>query len=93
MVMICPNYVIAVLMQVFHQYVQTVSSSSNRAQRLNVGISRAKGTITLLHHPRSIVEDEGLCSLIDQADGKHLFTVPLSSETQDSISLCSKSPV
>lgn len=46
-----------------------INSMSNcRATRLNEGIKSAAGAIILLHHPRSIIEPEGLEFLIDNED-------------------------
>lgn len=43
------------------------SPSNSRASRLNEGIAKAKGDLTLLHHPRSLIQIEGLNYLADNA--------------------------
>lgn len=36
-----------------------------RAERLNLGVRRSKGSVLLLNHPRSCIEPEGLQHLVD----------------------------
>ncbi len=44
--------------------------ASTRAKRLNLGFSRAKGTMILFHHPRSLIQKKGLEHLIKIHDQK-----------------------
>lgn len=41
---------------------------TSRAGRLNVGIEHASSDMLVLHHPRSVLDTEGLVSLMKQAD-------------------------
>jgi len=38
--------------------------ANSRAQRLNIGFSRTRGSMILFHHPRSVLEPEGLRHLV-----------------------------
>ncbi len=44
------------------------STTSSRGERLNLGIEAATSTVVLLHHPRTIVDQEGVSWLIDNYD-------------------------
>lgn len=46
-------------------YPATIFKESNRAQRLNRGISLATGELLLLHHPRSLLNEDGLSYLLN----------------------------
>jgi len=41
------------------------TDTTSRARRLNIGTKVSKGSLILLHHPRSIVEQRGIQYLID----------------------------
>jgi glycosyltransferase involved in cell wall biosynthesis len=47
------------------------TDKGSRAERLNEGIKQAKFDMVLLHHPRSIVDIEGIKALINQATEIH----------------------
>ncbi len=46
------------------------SEAVSRAERLNLGFERAKGSMILFHHPRSVVEVEGIEYLIKHSQEK-----------------------
>lgn len=41
--------------------------AKSRAQRINIGVHRAKGNIILLNHPRSLLEKEALIELVEMS--------------------------
>ena len=46
-----------------------ISTNQNmRSERLNTGIKAALANLVLLHHPRSLIEDQGIEYLIDNAE-------------------------
>ncbi len=44
------------------------SEAKTRAERLNLGFERAKGSMILFHHPRSFVDPKGIEYLVDHSD-------------------------
>lgn len=48
--------------------------TNSRAKRLNFGIKEAKGNLILLHHPRSLVSEEGIRALLKLEISKEKFT-------------------
>ena len=44
------------------------SEAETRAERLNLGFERAKGSMILFHHPRSLVDPKGIEYLVDHSD-------------------------
>lgn len=44
------------------------SKTASRAHRLNLGIKQSKGKVILLHHPRSVIEPEGILELVKNSD-------------------------
>lgn len=44
-----------------------VARNTSRAQRLNLGFDRAQGSMVLFHHPRSVIDRDGLRALVQLA--------------------------
>lgn len=44
-----------------------LKEARSRAERLNIGFHRAVGKVILFHHPRSVVDPEGIRTLIDHS--------------------------
>ena len=47
-----------------------LDEAPTRAERLNIGFSKAQGSMILFYHPRSSVAPEGIKYLIDHCDKK-----------------------
>lgn len=45
-----------------------MNQAKSRAERLNIGFHKSRGSIVLFHHPRSFVEPAGIQQLIDLSE-------------------------